>query len=141
MRTTALFKVGTEPTETSIRYQKLDAPTNGRATTNGNTVYLSWDAISRIESKQKADLSNTAPIITWAETTSDDTVTLTVIKPSIETINSEDEIMSNLTEEDSLMTLCTSISFDNSTAYYTLSNCKRNISKSPKITNIPFLYI
>jgi len=45
MRITELFKKGTEPTETSIRYQTLDTPTNGTATTNGNTVYLSWDAI------------------------------------------------------------------------------------------------
>jgi len=58
MRTTALFKVGTEPTETSIRYQKLDAPTNGRATTNGNTVYLSWDAISTPDAINSEYLSN-----------------------------------------------------------------------------------
>lgn len=46
MRMTEIFKRGTEPTEVSTRYQKLDAPTNGKATTNGSTVYLSWDAIN-----------------------------------------------------------------------------------------------
>lgn len=46
MRMTELFKKGTEPTETSFRYQKLEAPTNGKATTNGSTIYLSWNPIS-----------------------------------------------------------------------------------------------
>lgn len=46
MRMTEVFKKGTEPTETSFRYQKLDAPTNGKATANGSTIYLSWNPIS-----------------------------------------------------------------------------------------------
>lgn len=46
MRMTEVFKKGTEPTETSIRFQKLDAPTNGKATANGSTIYLSWNPIS-----------------------------------------------------------------------------------------------
>ena len=46
MRMEEYFKVGTEPTEVSSRYDKLQAPTNGKANTNGNTIYLSWDAIS-----------------------------------------------------------------------------------------------
>ena len=45
MRIEEYFKVGTEPTEVSNRYNKLDAPTNGKANTNGNTIYLSWDGI------------------------------------------------------------------------------------------------
>lgn len=44
MRTTELFKTGTEPTETSIRYNQLDNPTNGKASVSGNIVNLSWDA-------------------------------------------------------------------------------------------------
>ena len=46
MRTTELFKVGTEPTEVSNRYQGLDNPTNGKATTSGNQITLSWDGIT-----------------------------------------------------------------------------------------------
>ena len=43
---TELFKEGTEPTEKSVRYAKLDAPTNGKATVNGNNVTISWSAIA-----------------------------------------------------------------------------------------------
>ena len=46
MRMTEIFKKGTEPTETSIRYQQLENPTNGKATTNGSTIYLSWNGIN-----------------------------------------------------------------------------------------------
>ena len=46
MRMTEIFKKGTEPTETSFRYQQLENPTNGRVTTNGSTIYLSWNPIS-----------------------------------------------------------------------------------------------
>lgn len=46
MRTTELFKTGTEPTEVSNRYQGLDNPTNGKATTSGNQITLSWDGIT-----------------------------------------------------------------------------------------------
>lgn len=46
MRMTEVFKAGTEPTETSIRYQKLDVPTNGKAETDNNTITISWDAIT-----------------------------------------------------------------------------------------------
>ena len=45
MRLEEYFKVGTEPTEVSNRFSKLDAPTGGTANTNGNTIYLSWNAI------------------------------------------------------------------------------------------------
>lgn len=44
-RTTVLFKEGTEPTETSIRYVGLEAPTNGSAKAGDNKVTLRWDAI------------------------------------------------------------------------------------------------
>ena len=46
MKTIELFKEGTEPTETSTRYQKLDTPTNGDYTYDGTTLNLSWDAIA-----------------------------------------------------------------------------------------------
>jgi hypothetical protein len=45
MRMVELFKEGMEPTEVSVRYQKLDAPTNGKATLNKKNVELSWTAI------------------------------------------------------------------------------------------------
>jgi penicillin-binding protein 1A len=46
MRMTELFKSGTEPTDTSIRYAKLDTPTNGKATTSGSTITLTWTGIT-----------------------------------------------------------------------------------------------
>ena len=39
------FVRGTEPTEVSKRYNTLDNPTNGKASFNGNTINLTWDAI------------------------------------------------------------------------------------------------
>ena len=45
MRMVELFKEGMEPTEVSIRYQKLDAPTNGKASLSKKNVELSWTAI------------------------------------------------------------------------------------------------
>ena len=45
MRTVELFKEGTEPTDVSTRYQKLDTPTNGKYTFDGTTLNLTWDAI------------------------------------------------------------------------------------------------
>ena len=41
-----LFIAGTEPTEVSKRYQKLATPTNGSYAISGNTVTLSWSAVS-----------------------------------------------------------------------------------------------
>ena len=46
MKMSALFKSGTEPTETSKRYATLDNPRNGSYTVNGNTIQISWDAIN-----------------------------------------------------------------------------------------------
>ncbi len=47
MRMVELFKEGMEPTDVSIRYQKLDAPTNGKATLNTSNVELSWSEIKK----------------------------------------------------------------------------------------------
>ena len=40
------FVRGTEPTDVSKRYSKLENPTNGNATFNGNSITLTWDAIT-----------------------------------------------------------------------------------------------
>ncbi len=40
-----LFYDGTEPKEVSKRYVKLNTPTNGKYTINGNVVTLSWDPV------------------------------------------------------------------------------------------------
>ena len=45
MRMTALYKSGTEPTETSTRYTTLSNPTNGSFTTSGSTITLTWNGI------------------------------------------------------------------------------------------------
>ena len=41
-----LFKAGTEPTEQSKRFEKLDTPTNGNYTSKNNVITLTWDPIS-----------------------------------------------------------------------------------------------
>ena len=46
MRMTELFKVGTEPSEESNRYQQLENPTNGSATILDNSINISWDPIA-----------------------------------------------------------------------------------------------
>lgn len=58
MRMTELFKEGTEPTETSIRYQKLEAPTGGKASYNGNEVTLSWTGIKTPDAINSTYLQN-----------------------------------------------------------------------------------
>ncbi len=45
LKTTELFKKGTEPTETSKRFARLDDPTNVKATVSGNTATITWNAI------------------------------------------------------------------------------------------------
>lgn len=45
MRMVELFKDGTEPTDVSIRYARLEAPKNGNYTLSGNKVTLTWDEI------------------------------------------------------------------------------------------------
>ena len=42
---TELFKAGTEPTETSSRYAKLDNVTNLKATQNGQKITLTWNKV------------------------------------------------------------------------------------------------
>ena len=46
LRTTEIFKEGTEPTEVSTRFAKLENPTNGDYTFDGTTLNLSWNAIT-----------------------------------------------------------------------------------------------
>ena len=58
MKITELFKVGTEPTEVSNRYKKLEAPTNGKAQYNGTEVTLSWDRIDTPEAIDTTYLQN-----------------------------------------------------------------------------------
>ena len=45
LRSTEVFKEGTEPTDTSTRFSKLEAPTNGDYSYDGTTLKLSWSAI------------------------------------------------------------------------------------------------
>lgn len=44
-KTTELFKKGTEPTEVSKRFARLDDPTNVKATVTGNSATITWNAI------------------------------------------------------------------------------------------------
>ncbi len=46
MKYTALFKAGTEPSETSNRFAKLSNPSNGKASISGNTITLTWNEAS-----------------------------------------------------------------------------------------------
>lgn len=45
LRTTEIFKEGTEPTEVSTRFSKLKNPTNGNYTFDGIQIRLTWDKI------------------------------------------------------------------------------------------------
>lgn len=45
LRSTEVFKEGTEPTDISTRFSKLETPTNGDYTYDGKTLKLSWNAI------------------------------------------------------------------------------------------------
>ncbi len=45
LRSTELFKTGTEPTEVSIRFSKLNAPSNGSYDFNGTNLTLNWRGI------------------------------------------------------------------------------------------------
>ena len=49
MRITELFRSGTEPTDVSTRYSRLENPTNGKGTVSGNSINLTWDAIETPE--------------------------------------------------------------------------------------------
>lgn len=46
MRITELFKEGTEPTDVSIRYDQLPAPTGGSAKVDGKYIDLSWKDVT-----------------------------------------------------------------------------------------------
>ena len=46
LKVTELFKAGYEPTEVSSRFDTLKDPTNGKATYDGSTIKISWDAIA-----------------------------------------------------------------------------------------------
>ena len=62
MKYKAYFKSGTEPSETSTRFMKLDNPTNGEAKTDEMEITLSWSPISKPEafntSKIRTDFAN-----------------------------------------------------------------------------------
>ena len=58
MRITELFKEGTEPTEVSTRYKKLETPTNGSYKLNNNTVTLTWNAINTPDAINSSYLQN-----------------------------------------------------------------------------------
>lgn len=45
LKVTELFKSGYEPTEVSSRFDTLKDPTNGKATYDGSTIKITWDAI------------------------------------------------------------------------------------------------
>ncbi len=79
------------------------------------------DAIKRIEAKESPDLSNTAPIIKWVEKIGESS-TRKVIKPTLEAINSVPEL-SNLSQDEQYMYVCTGKTFNSETARYTLSDC------------------
>lgn len=46
MKITELFKAGTEPTEVSSRFSKIEAPTGGRANVSQGQVTLTWNNIN-----------------------------------------------------------------------------------------------
>ena len=46
MRVTEIFKEGTEPTEVSTRYARLESPTNGTYSFDGTNLRLSWTGIN-----------------------------------------------------------------------------------------------
>ena len=79
------------------------------------------DAIKRIEAKETPDLSNTAPIIKWVEKTGESS-TRQVIKPTLEAINSVPEL-SDLSQDEQYMYVCTAKTFDADTAQYSLGGC------------------
>ena len=79
------------------------------------------NAKNKIKNKTSPNFNQTAPIITWNETT-DETTTSQVIKPTVDSIKSISEF-SVFSEDEYLMRICTKKEFDSSTANYKLSNC------------------
>ncbi len=78
-------------------------------------------AIKKIEAKGTPDLSKTAPIITWDQLIESNLSDVFVHKPTINSIKLNDET-SNLTEDDTKITLYTTKVFDNATGNYKLLN-------------------
>lgn len=58
LRTYEKFKEGTEPTDVSTRFAKLDTPTNGDYTFDGTVLTLSWDAIATPDAINTSYLQN-----------------------------------------------------------------------------------
>ncbi len=58
LRTTEVFKKGTEPTEVSTRFSQLANPTNATYTFDGTTVKLSWDAVTTPDAINATYLQN-----------------------------------------------------------------------------------
>ncbi len=62
MKQTALFKAGTEPSETSNRFAKLDNSKNGKSSVKEKTISLSWDEVTTPDAldlkKVRADFAN-----------------------------------------------------------------------------------
>lgn len=53
-----LFKTGTEPTEVSQRYAKVDTPTGGSVTYSGNVAKLTWNAVKEPEMMVNSNLQD-----------------------------------------------------------------------------------
>ena len=79
------------------------------------------NAVSKIEAKETPDLSKTAPTIKWKKTESKQ-ITNNVEKLSQSSIKSDSQT-SDLNSEEYKMHICTSKTFDDSSAKYKLSNC------------------
>jgi len=77
-------------------------------------------AMEKINAKQKVDLTNVAPAIKWLETTGS-SITTKVAKPASSAINSDSQT-SNLTNNDTLLRLYKTKTFNSETGRYTLSN-------------------
>jgi len=58
LKYTSLFKSGTEPSEVSTRFSKLNAPTNIRSEISSGNVILSWDPIATPEAIDNNKLSS-----------------------------------------------------------------------------------
>ena len=78
-------------------------------------------AIEKIKAKGEPDLSKTAPIITYNESESSNTLA-TVIKPSSDSINGVNQL-SNLNINETLMHICTEKKFNSETGNFNLSGC------------------
>jgi penicillin-binding protein 1A len=58
LKRTELFKKGTEPTDVSTRFSKLETPTNGKAIVNGSSITLTWNAIATPDAIDDTKLQN-----------------------------------------------------------------------------------